>query len=54
MGQRIYVSLTVSSDDQNSVTRAIEAMSRTAAGLALEGVFASLSIGPYEEVEDDA
>jgi len=48
----MYITLTVSTDDAHSMTIAVESMSRCAAGLAMEGVFASLSMGKMGDPED--
>lgn len=47
------VSLSVTSDSQETVTRAIESLARAMAGLALEGVEAFLSAGPDYVDQDD-
>jgi hypothetical protein len=45
------VSLSVVTDDQETITRAMEALSRAGAGLALEGVSVFLMAGPESEDE---
>lgn len=45
------VSVYVSTDDPAAVARAAEVLARAIAGLALDGVTASLRVGPDEEQE---
>ena len=49
MAHTTFISMSVQSDDPEQVTRAIEAMSRCAAGLALEGVLVSVTAGKVDE-----
>jgi hypothetical protein len=49
----MVVSLTVVSEDPNAVTRAAEVMARAAAGLALERIMVSLTLGTPDEDEAD-
>lgn len=51
MTDSIRVHMSVTSSDPQIVTRAIEAMSRAAAGLALEGVEVWVSARPDDEDE---
>jgi len=47
----VYISLTVSSDSAEQVTRTFEALARCAAGLALEGLQVSVSAGTTDDAE---
>jgi len=47
------VSLTVVSEEPEHITRAAEVMARAAAGLALDGVMVSLTIGAPEDEDED-
>lgn len=49
MAERIRVHMSVTSDQAEVITRAVEAMSRAAAGLALEGVEVWLTARPDDE-----
>lgn len=46
------VNLSVTTDDQTIATRAVEALTRAALGLALEGVPVFLMLGPDEEGDE--
>lgn len=48
----IRVSLSVTSADPETITRAVESMTRTACGLALEGVDTIVIVGPEEDEEE--
>lgn len=47
----IRASLSVTSTDPETIARAVETMTRTATGLALEGVDTIVVIGPEEDDE---
>lgn len=54
MSAQVVVTAAVVSDNPEHITRAFEAFSRAAAGLALEGVAVYLEAGaPDDEVEDE-
>lgn len=49
----LRATLSVTSDDPETITWAVESMTRTATGIALEGVEAVVVIAPDDEDEDD-
>lgn len=49
-----FVSLSVNEMTHENVTRIVEALSRTAAGLALEGIDVSLNFGSFDADEDES
>lgn len=48
----IRASLSVTSEDPETIARAVESMTRTATGLALDGVDTIVIVGPEDEDED--
>jgi hypothetical protein len=51
--KEISISVSVCTSDPEQATRAIEAFSRTAAGLALEGLQTNVSLVPLDETDTD-
>lgn len=49
----LVVSLTLVTEDPEAAARSAEVMARAAAGLALEGLSVSLSLGTVTDDEDD-
>jgi hypothetical protein len=49
----MVVSLTVVSTEAEHITRAAEVMARAAAGLALEGIMVSLTLGTPSDEDDE-
>lgn len=49
MGQTIVISATVVTEDTTHATRAAEVLARAAAGLVLEGMNVSVSLGVPED-----
>ena len=48
------VTLMVTTEDQATAARAVEHFARAAAGLAMDGVSATLMFGPTPKEDDDA
>ncbi len=53
MTQDTRISLSVTSDDPETIVRTAEHMSRTAIGLALGGTHCLVFVGPDEDDDDD-
>lgn len=50
--ETLYVTATVHTDDPADVPRIMEALGRAVTGLALEGLFANISIGSFDPNEE--